>query len=205
MFYERFGKRCFDFCMSLIILLLLIPLYPFLACLLLILTGKPILFKQTRTGQLNRPFQILKFRSMKSNLKKQKLNKLTYSWTDGVPDDFVFKSPLNAEITGFGGFIRKTSIDELPQLLNVLRGDMSLIGPRPEIPEITDCYNEKQKKRLMLKPGMTGWAQVNGRADSSHGRKIEHDLYYINNCSFLLDMKILMRTIVIILKCKGAY
>ena len=82
---------------------------------------------------------------------------------------------------------------------------MSLIGPRPEIPDITECYNEIQKKRLMIKPGLTGWAQVNGRADSCHGSKIEHDLFYINNVSFGLDIKILMRTILIIINRNGAY
>ncbi len=128
-----------------------------------------------------------------------------YTWTDGVPDDFIFKSPQNTEVTKIGAFLRKTSIDELPQIINVLRGEMSLIGPRPEIPEITNCYSELQKKRLMMKPGMTGWAQVNGRADILHGDKIEFDLYYIKNVTFFMDLKILLRTILIILKCKGAY
>ena len=131
--------------------------------------------------------------------------KTKYNWMNGVPDDFIFKSPNNEEISKFGRLLRKTSIDELPQLINVLRGEMSLIGPRPEIPEITECYNEKQNNRLLLKPGLTGLAQVNGRADSCHGNKIDHDLYYVKNISFKMDMKILVLTILIILKCKGAY
>ncbi|MDX1769994.1 MAG: sugar transferase [Planococcaceae bacterium] len=200
--YERFGKRLFDVIISLLLLVLLLPFYPFIVILLLLFSGTPLLFKQTRTGHLNQPFQIIKFRTMKITDKKMFE---IHTWTDGVPDNFIFKSPQNTEVTKIGAFLRKTSIDELPQIINVLRGEMSLIGPRPEIPEITNCYSELQKKRLMMKPGMTGWAQVNGRADISHGNKIEFDLYYIKNVSFFMDLKILLRTILIILKCKGAY
>ncbi len=131
--------------------------------------------------------------------------KTTYVWTEGVPDDFLFKSSHNIEITKIGAILRKTSLDELPQLFNVLKGEMSLIGPRPEIPEITEHYSEKQMNRLYAKPGLTGWAQVNGRSDSCHGQKIDHDLYYVENCSFRLDMKILILTIVMICNGKGAY
>lgn len=201
--YERLGKRCLDVCISLLLLLLFIPLYPIIAFLLLLFTGTPFLFTQTRIGLLNHPFQIIKFRTMKNN--QQQSFKPYYTWTEGVPDDFVFKSPQNAEVTKLGAFLRKTSIDELPQLINVLRGEMSLIGPRPEVPDITTCYNGKQMKRLLVKPGLTGWAQVHGRANSCHGQKIEHDLYYVENCSFQLDLKILVLTVVAVFKCKGAY
>jgi lipopolysaccharide/colanic/teichoic acid biosynthesis glycosyltransferase len=201
--YERYGKRCFDVCVSLILLLLLLPLYPIISLLLLLSSGTPLLFKQTRTGQSNQPFQIFKFRTMNHN--KINSNKPQNEWNYGVPDNFIFKSAHNLEITKIGMFLRKSSIDEIPQLFNVLRGEMSLIGPRPEVPEITQWYNEKQMKRLLLKPGLTGWAQVNGRADSCHGHKIEHDLFYIENCSFKLDMKIFILTFVAIYKGKGAY
>ena len=166
-------------------------------------SGTPLLFTQTRTGQFNEPFKIIKFRTMKINQKK--VNKPQDVWNEGVPDDFIFKSALNSEVTKIGTLLRKSSIDEIPQLFNVLRGDMSLIGPRPEVPEITQWYNEKQLNRLIVKPGLTGWAQVNGRADSCHGHKIEHDLYYIKNCSIKLDLKIFILTIVAIWKGKGAY
>lgn len=202
--YQRFGKRCLDVCVSSLLLLVLLPLYPIIALILFTFSGRPLLFTQTRTGLLNQPFQIIKFRTMKNN-NHSSLNNLTYHWEDGVPDDFLFKTPRNSEITKVGAFLRKTSIDELPQLLNVIRGEMSLVGPRPEIPEITKCYNDLQMKRLLTKPGLTGWAQINGRADSCHGHKIEHDLYYIHNCSFSLDMKILLLTFVAILRGKGAY
>lgn len=201
--YRCIGKRCLDVCVSAILLLILFPLYPLVALLLLVCSGRPLLFTQTRTGLLNQPFHILKFRTMKKS--DSNTNRLTFHWNDGVPNDFIFKSPHNSEVTKVGAILRKTSIDELPQLLNVLRGEMSLIGPRPEIPEITNCYNDIQMKRLSMKPGLTGWAQVNGRADSCHGHKIDHDLYYVNNCSFKLDMKILMLTIVAIWRGKGAY
>ncbi|MGE6488916.1 sugar transferase [Paenisporosarcina sp. NPDC076898] len=201
--YQRFGKRCLDMCVSSILILILFPLYPFISLILLICSGRPILFTQIRTGHLTQPFQIIKFRTMKNSHSNS--NKITLHWNGGVPNDFIFKSPHNSEVTKVGAILRKTSIDELPQLLNVLRGEMSLIGPRPEIPEITNCYNDTQMKRLSMKPGLTGWAQVNGRADSCHGHKIDHDLYYVNNCSFKLDMKIIMLTIVAIWRGKGAY
>ena len=201
--YVRFGKRFFDVCASLFLLLILLPLYPILSLLLLLISGTPLIFTQTRTGLSNQPFQIIKFRTMKHN--KISRNKPLYDWNYGVPDEFIFKSAHNLEITKMGMFLRKSSIDEIPQLFNVLRGEMSLIGPRPEVPEITQWYNEKQRQRLLLKPGLTGWAQVNGRADSCHGHKIEHDLYYIENCSFKFDMKIIFLTIMLILNGKGAY
>jgi lipopolysaccharide/colanic/teichoic acid biosynthesis glycosyltransferase len=201
--YERYGKRCFDVCVSLFLLLIIFPLYPIIALLLLFSSGRPLLFTQTRTGQSNEPFQIIKFRTMKHN--NIKVKKSQYEWYDCVPDDFIFKSAHNLEVTKIGMLLRRSSIDEIPQLFNVLRGEMSLIGPRPEVPEITRWYNEKQRKRLLLKPGLTGWAQVNGRADSCHGHKIEHDLFYIEHCSFKLDLKIFILTIVAIFKGKGAY
>src|SRR5699024_2233652 len=106
-----------------------------------------------------------------------------YDWKNGVPDDFVFKTGSidNPNITRVGQFIRKYSLDELPQFFNVLKGDMSVVGPRPEIIDITKCYNSEQKRRLAVKPGITGWAQANGRSDMNHGEKIRHDLYYVNN------------------------
>ena len=190
-------------CISLLLLLILVPLYPLIAFFLFVFSGPPLLFKQIRTGKLNQPFQILKFRSMKTN--QIKSIKTAYTWADGIPEDFVFKTPLDAKVTKIGAILRKTSIDELPQLINVLRGEMSLIGPRPDVPEITNYYTKIQRNRLLVKPGLTGWAQVNGRADSCHGNKIEHDLYYVENCSFHLDIKILILTIGAIFKGKGAY
>lgn len=129
-----------------------------------------------------------------------------YNWKNGVPDNFVFKAATedNPNITGVGRFIRKYSLDELPQFINVLKGDMSIIGPRPEILDISRCYNQYQKQRLNVKPGITGWAQANGRSEMSHGDKIEHDLYYVENFSLWLDVKIFFKTIVQVLVGRGS-
>ena len=128
-----------------------------------------------------------------------------YQWSDGVPIDFLFETPPQQKITKIGRIYRKLSIDELPQLFNVLRGDMSLIGPRPEILEITQLYSRYQAKRLKVKPGMTGYAQINGRSVINHGMKIEYDLYYIENQSFRLDAKIFFKTIGLVIRGKGAW
>jgi lipopolysaccharide/colanic/teichoic acid biosynthesis glycosyltransferase len=101
--------------------------------------------------------------------------------------------------------LRKWSLDELPQIINVLKGEMSLVGPRPEVPDITSFYNADQSRRLYLKPGITGLAQINGRSDISHGQKVEYDIDYVENCSFVLDIKILIRTIRVVFNGEGAY
>lgn len=108
-------------------------------------------------------------------------------------------------MTGIGKLLRKLSLDELPQIINVLKGEMSLVGPRPEVPEITAYYNVEQAKRLNMKPGITGLAQINGRSNIPHGRKINYDIDYVENCSLLLDIKILIRTIRVVFSREGAY
>lgn len=128
-----------------------------------------------------------------------------YEWESEVPEDFYFDKPGHLRITQLGKIYRKYSIDEIPQLWNVLKGDMSIVGPRPEIIEITKHYSWDQKKRLLVKPGITGYAQVNGRSTITHGEKVTHDLYYVKNCSFSLDLKILFRTLVIVVTGKGAH
>jgi len=170
--------------------------------MILLFSGRPIFFKQTRTGQNHKPFTIWKYRTMVLS-KNQKASHV-YNWSDGVPNDFIFKAPANQQITKIGKIYRKLSIDEFPQLINVLRGEMSLVGPRPEIPEITQFYNRQQSKRLEAKPGMTGHAQVNGRSIINHGKKIEYDHYYIENRSFMFDMKIIAKTISLVIRGKGA-
>lgn len=188
---------------SLILLLCLSPFLLLFSIAILIFSGRPIYFKQTRTGKHNKPFTIWKFRTMEKCLDLK--NTHNYNWIDGVPDEFVFKSPTCQRITKIGRIYRKLSIDELPQLLNVLRGDMSFIGPRPEIPKITQMYSRSQSIRLQMKPGMTGYAQVNGRSIINHGKKMEYDQYYIENHSFTLDAKIVMKTIGLVIRGKGAW
>nr|WP_177183406.1 sugar transferase [Lentibacillus persicus] len=206
--FQSAFKRLFDIAGSAACLVLLTPVYAGVAASILAEDGRPVLFKQKRTGKDGVTFDIYKFRSMKvqqaSGTGKTADDK--YNWPDRVPDDFVFKpaSLDNPNITKAGKFIRKYSLDELPQLYNVLKGDMSLIGPRPEIIEITRCYDAQQRERLTVKPGITGWAQVNGRSSMNHGEKIKHDLYYVNNTSLTLDIKIIIKTATQVLLGKNA-
>ena len=146
---------------------------------------------------------MLKFRTM--TVSAQNDERHSYNWKEGVPESFQFKNEYDSSVTRIGKVLRKYSLDELPQLFNVIAGHMSLVGPRPEMPSITDLYNDKQIQRLLVKPGITGYAQINGRSEINHGKKIEYDLYYINNCSLLFDMKIIAATIIYVIRAKGAY
>lgn len=198
---NKISKRVLDISVSTAALVVVSPVLVYAAYKVKEEDGGPILFKQKRSGLNNEDFEMYKFRSMKVGNKFIGTHSLDekspcFDWEDHVPDDFVFKTSTgpNPNITKVGAFIRKYSIDELPQLINVLKGEMSVVGPRPEIKEITQYYDEKQRRRLEVKPGITGWAQVNGRSDMNHGDKIKHDLWYIDNASFWLDIKILWMT-----------
>ncbi len=172
--YKIFIKRVIDFYISLILLLFISPLFLFLIVFLAITNnGKPF-FIQKRPGKKERIFSILKFKTM--NDKKDSEGNL-------LPD--------KDRMTRVGTFVRKTSLDEIPQLINVIKGEMSLIGPRPLIIEYLPIYNETQKKRHDVKPGITGWAQVNGRNSITWKKKFEYDVWYVENMSFLLDVKII--------------
>ncbi len=176
--YKNFFKRMIDFMGSLIGLLLLSPLLILVTLgLFFANAGKPFFFQQ-RPGKNGRIFTIIKFKTM--NDKKDVQGNLL----------------SDAErLTSIGAFVRKTSLDEIPQLLNVLKGDMSIIGPRPLLPAYLPLYNATQKRRHDVKPGITGWAQVNGRNAISWEQKFDYDVWYVNHCSFGLDVKILFKTI----------
>lgn len=195
-------KRIGDIFVSFLLLLCLSPFILLFSMAILLFSGRPIFFKQTRTGKHNKLFTIWKFRTMEECLDPEETH--NYNWVDGVPDEFVFESPPHQRITKIGKIYRKLSIDELPQLFNVLRGDMSLVGPRPEIPQITQLYNRSQSMRLRMKPGITGYAQVNGRSIINHGKKMNYDQIYIENYSFALDVKIVIKTIGLVIRGKGA-
>ncbi|WP_342354373.1 sugar transferase [Listeria aquatica] len=188
-------KRFFDIIASLLGLLITSPITLVVVIAIKFESSGPVLFKQWRSGKNNVPFQIYKFRSMHEGRNESKVVG-TYNWPQGVPDDFVFKSTACKQngVTKVGAFIRKYSLDEIPQFLNILKGEMSFVGPRPEIIEISQNYNLTQKIRLQVKPGLTGWAQVNGRSNINHGKKIDLDIYYVEHWSINLDLKILMLT-----------
>ncbi|MEB7746980.1 sugar transferase [Staphylococcus equorum] len=171
-------KRLFDAYISILILIFTIPITMITFFLIMFSLGKPILFKQERAGFHGKPFKIIKFRTM-SNETDSNGNLL----------------PNERRVSKVGDFIRKTSIDELPQLINVLKGDLSIVGPRPLHLEYNEYYNEEQKKRLDVKPGITGWAQINGRNAISWENKFKLDVWYVKNQSFKVDMYILYKTL----------
>jgi len=176
--YVNFIKRIMDFSMAFVALVLFSPVF---IVVFLVLTmsnhGKPFFF-QKRPGKNEKPFHIIKFKTM--NDKKDSHGELL---------------PFDQRVTKMGDFIRKYSLDEIPQLFNVLKGDMSLIGPRPLLLKYLPLYNDWQKQRHLLKPGITGWAQVNGRNAITWNQKFDLDVWYVQNISFLLDIKILMLTV----------
>lgn len=184
--YRLAFKPILDFFISFIIILITLPILIFVTVVLFISNqGKPFYY-QLRPGKNNKIFKIIKFKTM--NDKKD---------TDG-------KLLSDADrLTSIGSFIRKTSLDELPQLINVFKGEMSLIGPRPLLPEYLPLYNETQKRRHEVKPGITGWAQINGRNAISWEKKFEHDLWYIDNISLKTDCKILLITFIKVFKKEG--
>ncbi len=176
--YKHFFKDFLDFFIAFTALLVLSPLLiPIIVLLALANRGKPFFF-QKRPGKDERIFSIIKFKTMTDD-KDENGNLL--------PDE--------KRLTAVGKFVRKTSIDEIPQLINVLKGDMSLIGPRPLLPQYLPLYTERQRKRHEVKPGITGWAQVNGRNAISWTKKFEYDVWYVENLSFGLDLSIIFKTI----------
>jgi len=176
--YKIFFKQIIDFFIAFTALVIISPLLLIVVILLGFANkGNPFFF-QNRPGKDERIFKIVKFRTMTNER-----------------DENGVLLPDADRLTGIGKFVRKTSIDEIPQLINVLMGDMSLIGPRPLLPEYLPIFNERQKKRHSVRPGITGWAQVNGRNAISWNKKFEYDVWYVENLSFTLDMKILFKTI----------
>jgi exopolysaccharide biosynthesis polyprenyl glycosylphosphotransferase len=182
-------KRLMDVAVSSLGLILLSPITLFIAVVLRLSEKGPVFYRQERIGESGRPFILYKFRSM-------------------VPDAEKDTGPIWAEenderVTAFGRFLRRNSLDELPQLWNVLKGDMSLVGPRPERPHFVNNHKELQGRRLNVKPGITGLAQINGRYNLTARQKAKYDYIYIKNCSFALDMMILFKTIDVVLSKRG--
>ena len=180
------AKRFFDLALSVILLVALSPAMILTACLIRWKIGSPVLFRQTRPGLNGEPFTLYKFRTMTDE-------------RDAAGNLLSDEKRL----TKTGQLIRKTSLDELPQLINVIKGDLSLVGPRPLLMEYIPLYTKRQWRRHEVKPGITGWAQINGRNKVTWEEKFELDVWYVDHRSFLLDLKILLLTVVKVLKSEG--
>jgi len=184
-------KRILDIVLGVIGLIITSPLWLYVIIRIKTEDQGPIFFVQERVGRNGQLFQMYKFRSMVVDAEKKGAG--------------IFVSSDDERITRIGKFIRKTSIDELPQLINVLKGEMSIVGPRPTLEYQVKRYNERQKRRLLVKPGITGWAQINGRNNMTWPEKIELDLWYIDHWNIGLDFKIIGRSIWSVLKRQGIY
>ena len=184
--YKNIIKPIFDFLLAIIGILLFSPLFVILTIILYFVNGGQPFFFQLRPGKEGKLFRIIKFKTM--NDKRDARGNL---FSDAE------------RLTKIGKFIRKTSLDEIPQLLNVIKGEMSLVGPRPLLPSYLDLYNDFQKRRNEVKPGITGWAQINGRNHISWEKKFKYDVWYVDHISFWLDFKILIITILKVIKSEG--
>jgi len=172
-------KNLFDFFLSTFLIIALIPLIIIISCLIILTIGFPVIFKQKRPGKNGKIFTLYKFRTMKNT--RNSLGEL-------LPD--------NDRKTMLGSFLRRSSLDEIPELFNVIKGEMSIVGPRPLMIQYLELYNKFQARRHEVPPGITGWAQVNGRNKISWNEKFKLDIWYIDNWSFFLDMKIIFLTII---------
>lgn len=184
--YRNYLKRPLDFILSLLAIIILSPLFLFIAILVKINLGSPVIFKQERPGLNEKIFVMYKFRTMTDE--RDENGKL-------LPDEI--------RLTKFGNFLRSTSLDELPELFNILKGDMSFVGPRPLLVEYLPLYNEYQKRRHEVRPGLTGFAQVNGRNAISWEEKFNYDVQYVDSITFIGDLKILLLTLKKVLAREG--
>jgi len=199
--FQRFVKRLFDLIVTTVVLLLIWPLMLLIAVLIKLDSPGPIIFKQQRVGENGKIFWMYKFRSMVVGAEEHWYEVARFT-KDG---HIIHKVRDDPRITRVGRWLRRWSLDELPQFFNVLKGDMSLVGPRPELPWLVDLYEPWQRKRFAVPQGMTSWWAISGRSDKPLHLHIEDDLYYIQNYSLLLDLQILWKTIGLVLKGRGAF
>jgi len=200
-YYQYLTKRAFDLIIGTIVTLFALPLMIIVAVAIKLDSTGPIIFKQQRVGENGRLFPMYKFRSMVADAEDRHQDVIQHDEAGNI----VHKVQNDPRVTHVGRLIRRTSIDELPQLFNVLKGDMSLVGPRPELPWLVDQYEPWQRKRFVVPPGITGWWQIQGRSDQPMHLNTDLDLFYIRNYSILLDLYILWRTIGAVVKRKGAF
>lgn len=187
-------KRIFDFALSLISLIILLPILLIISIIIKLDSKGPVFFKQERLGKNGKVFLIYKFRTMVDNAEDIGTG--------------LFTNENDPRITKIGSFLRKTSLDELPQLINVLKGEMSIVGPRPPVPYYPykyEDYSDEQRLRFSVLPGITGYAQVNGRNEVEWDERIEYDVYYAKNWSLVLDIKVILKTFKIVFRKEGIY
>lgn len=212
--WGAFSKRSADICLSFLLLILLVPLLAVIAFFVKLTSRGPVIFKNVRVGQFGKNFETLKFRTMIAsrsigpqfpNSEKNLEFERELIAKQGIKNGPVYKIKNDPRVTSVGRFLRRTSLDELPQLWNVLKGEMSLVGPRPHQPREVEQYSREQKKIFLIKPGITGLAQISGRSDLSFEDESRLDMYYMEHWSQTLDLTILFRTLWTVIRRKGAY
>jgi exopolysaccharide biosynthesis polyprenyl glycosylphosphotransferase len=208
--WQLAAKRAIDVASALFVLLFGLPFYLLIAALIKLTSQGPVLFVQTRLGENGKPFRFYKFRTMFNNCDDSIHRSFTESFIKGKVDSNggnggVYKLKDDPRVTPIGRFLRRTSLDELPQFINVLKGEMSLVGPRPPLEYELAHYEEWHKRRLEAKPGLTGLWQVSGRSSVPFDEMVKLDIWYIDNWSLLLDLKIILRTIPVMLFGYGGY
>ncbi len=200
--YQRVLKRIMDIGISLVALMVSLPAWPAIAIAIKLDSPGPVIFRQQRVGEGGRLFTMYKFRTMFAGAEQMEREIVEAAISEGPRH---FKSPNDPRVTRVGRFLRRTSLDELPQLWNVLKGDMSLVGPRPELPAFVERYEPWQRKRFGVPQGLTGWWQVHDRSDKPMYWHTEDDLYYLQHYSLLLDIRILLLTALAVIRGRGAY
>jgi exopolysaccharide biosynthesis polyprenyl glycosylphosphotransferase len=198
---QRLTKRIFDIVFGVLVFPFVMVILGIVALLILIFDGKPVFYSQLRVGENGKLFRFHKFRTMVVNADKlqDQIKKVNEN------GEVIYKSPDDPRITRIGKFLRRTSLDELPQYFNIMRGQMSFVGPRPELPSLVKNYATWQRKRFTVPQGLTGWWQINGRSDKPMYLHTEDDLYYVQHYSIWLDIQIILKTLIVVVKRKGAY
>ena len=201
------AKRLLDLFISIPLLIILFPLFIFIVLWIRFDSPGTAIFRQQRIGINGKFFTIYKFRTMVPDAEEVTKKRIEQLKQEGRfdPDNFVFQEKDDPRITNSGRFLRKTSLDELPQLLNIINGTMSLVGPRPEVPEIVQQYTSEQRTRLDMPPGVTGLAQVNGRSELTLAETLRYDVQYVKDWSFWLDVKILIKTFFVVFSGENAH
>lgn len=197
----KYTKRIVDIILSIIGLIILLPIFILIGIIIKIDSKGTIFFKHKRIGKNGKTIYIYKFRTMSPNAEEM-IKNFTPEQLEEYKENYKLKK--DPRITKVGTFLRKTSLDELPQILNILKGELSIIGPRPVIEEELEKYGENKEKFLSITPGLTGYWQANGRSTTTYEERIEMELYYVENCSWKMDVKIFFKTIVTVLKKEGA-